>query len=220
MMEARRPSTTMPSPSSNRVTKQRQKFSESVRGQMHHEVVTMRDRQEIKEGYPKLLICIKRSHDCRPEAVVPPTTSYFIAGVLQLRSCLSVLYLLHNPQMARLQALATTVNDDRGAPVWLQFSKFYSKRTSGRMRMRTECLIQRIHRILKDTLLFMLHQKMGVDKHIEDLLDISDLAVKTDLLCATALHMAAIHACDGLEYATQRHSRTETNLSSCSSKSI
>ncbi|CAF1727831.1 hypothetical protein Bca4012_042752 [Brassica carinata] len=57
-------------------------------------------------------------------------------------------------------------------------------------------------------------------RHIEDLLDISDLAMKTDLLCATALHMAAIHACDGLEYVTQRHSRTETNLSSCSSKSI
>ncbi|KAH0875749.1 hypothetical protein HID58_073111 [Brassica napus] len=75
---------------------------QSVRGQMHHEVVTMRDRQEIKERYPKLLrialekgllslvfknsyrdflfclffpgrcsmlaVCIKRSHDCHPEA--------------------------------------------------------------------------------------------------------------------------------------------------------
>ncbi|KAL0682312.1 hypothetical protein Bca4012_049159 [Brassica carinata] len=44
-----------PLPSSDGVTKQRQKFSESIGGQMHHEVVTMRNRQENKERYPKLL---------------------------------------------------------------------------------------------------------------------------------------------------------------------
>ncbi|KAF3531261.1 hypothetical protein DY000_02039923 [Brassica cretica] len=43
-------------PSSNGVTKQRRKFSESIRGQMHHEVVTMRDRPENKEQDPILSI--------------------------------------------------------------------------------------------------------------------------------------------------------------------
>ncbi|CAN6857273.1 unnamed protein product [Brassica oleracea] len=137
-------------PSSNGVTKQRRKFSENIRGQMHHEVVTMRDRPENKERDPILSIFTG----------IAPVNAYFGCS----SECSTP-----KEHLKRL-AMPTSANEN----------------------------IPPLYAAAENSGLNPFH--VAVKSHLSTL-KISwtflELAMKTDLLCATALHTAAIHACDG-----------------------
>ncbi|CAN6923876.1 unnamed protein product [Brassica oleracea] len=139
-------------PSSNGVTKQRRKFSQSIRGQMHHEVVTMRDRPENKERDPILSIftgiaLVNAYFGCSSECSTP------------------------KEHLKRL-AMPTSANEN----------------------------IPPLYAAAENLRAVWIPSRLQLKSHL-DTLKISwtflELAMKTDLLCATALHTAAIHVCDG-----------------------
>ncbi|CAN7072999.1 unnamed protein product [Brassica oleracea var. botrytis] len=152
-------------PSSNGVTKQRRKFSESIRGQMHHEVVTMRDCPENKERDPILSIFTR----------IAPINAYFGCS----SECSTP-----KEHLKRL-AMPTSANEN------IMPDPKDSHNIEGQPPL---------YAAAENLRAVWIPSTLQLKSHL-DTLKISwtflELAMKTDLLCATALHTAAIHACDG-----------------------